>query len=82
MQRSIQRRRQQHKSSEIFSTNTESSLIDQIEIFHCSIDDHSLSSLMKLGSNQILVLNCGNELRLSNASIWLCTSFNEVRDSR
>lgn len=70
MQRSIQRRRQQQK---ILSMNIDT---NDIEIFYRSIHDHSP---LHLRENQILVFTCDdNKPKLSNTSIWLCTTLNEV----
>ena len=78
MQRSIQRRRQQQNSFHSFPIHIEPLLSSTIEIFSRSINDNSLPSLTKLGSNQILVLTCEHQQKLSDTSIWLCTASNEV----
>ncbi len=78
MQRNIQRRRQQQKILDSFSINIEPSFTNNIEIFYRSIDDNSPLHLTELGHNQILVLTSDdNKQKLSNTSIWLCTTFNE-----
>lgn len=82
VQRSIQRRRQQQKSLDSFLINIdheENLITNNIEILYRSINDNSLLNLTELGYNQILVLTDENyRNKLSNCSIWLCTTFNEV----
>ncbi len=89
VQRSIQGRRQQQKSLDSFLINIdheENLITANIEIFYRSINDNSLLHLTELGYNQILVLTCENEQnyrnKLANSSIWLCTTFNEVRKTK
>jgi hypothetical protein len=92
VQRSIQRRRQQQKSLDSFliNFNNDNYTFDEenlnkidIDILYRSIEDNSLLHITELQHNQILVLTCENEdiyrNKLANASVWLCTTFNEVK---
>lgn len=91
VQRSIQRRRQQRKAFDSFFIDLdheqdflpeESYSMNDIHVLYRFIHDHSLAHQCELHSNQILILTDEHETnhrsRLANASIWLCTTFNEV----